>query len=286
MKILVCGHRAYAARNFVRKLEKAGHEVWCFSRGGTAANGHVITGPVIEMDKNPFLGRLSVEVVVNFILLEDRSIDENIRYIDSICRWCEQVGVKRFVHISSISVLPNSTNLITEDTPIDDHPELKGVYGAVKIAIDNRLLQWELSSHIQVVLVRPGFITAKDKKDTLVGIAKVLPFRFAVLLGNSKSTLPIIDRNVFQSGLKNAIETDNPLKVYLLVQNGVNTKKDYLKTVIPNVKVLPLPKGLVISVTHFLKRIGIIDERKSKMTESLFKVQHFDAKKTSQKISD
>lgn len=66
--------------------------------------------------------------------------------------------------MSSISVLSNSTCQVDEDTPIDSHPELKGKYGALKVAVDNKLLHWGKLSGIQVVLARPGFITAQDKK--------------------------------------------------------------------------------------------------------------------------
>ncbi|NPD90895.1 NAD-dependent epimerase/dehydratase family protein [Xylanibacter muris] len=284
MKVLICGHRSYAARNFVEKLEEAGHEVWCFSRGELKEKGRVITGPVVEMDSNPFLKDKQMDVVVNFILLDGKSIEENIEYIDALCRWCRQVGVKRIVQMSSISVLPNQEVFISEKTPIDIHPELKGGYGMIKIAIDNRLLEWEKTSSIPVVMMRPGFITAKDKKNALAGIAKLLPGGFAVLMGNSKSTLPLIDRDVLQLGLKNAIESDNPLKVYLMVEKGVNTKQAYLKTLVPYATVIPLPKGMVMFFAHILKVIGVFDERKLQMVAGQFKVQYFDTEKTFHKI--
>lgn len=286
MKILICGHRSYAARTFKEKLEKAGHEVWCFSRGEILEEGNVITGPVLEMDKNPYLKVVTVDVVVNFILLDGQSVDDNLKYIDALCRWCEHAGVKRIVHMSSISVLPNSVSQINEDTPIDVHPELKGNYGAVKVAVDNQLLRWEKMSGIPVVLVRPGFITAQDKKNALAGIAKLLPGGFAALMGNRKSTLPVIDRDELHRGLQNAIETEEPLKVYLMVEKGDNTKIGYLRTLAPKVKVIALPKGMVMFAAHLLKAIGLFDERKVQMVAGLFKVQHFDTERTLCKINN
>lgn len=285
MKILICGHRSYAARNFKEKLENAGHEVWCFSRGDIMVNNHVITGPVMEMDKNPYLKGISVEVVINFILLDGQSVDDNLKYIDALCKWCESDGVKRLVHMSSISVLPNSVSQVNEDTPIDPHPELKGAYGALKVAVDNKLLQWEKQTGIPVVLVRPGFIMAKDKKNALAGIAKILPGGFAVLMGNCESTLPLIDRDELQRGLLNAIETDNPLKVYLMVNSGDNTKEKYLRMLAPKVRVMALPKGIVVFMAHVLKAIGVFDERKVQMVAGLFKIQHFDTVRTFEKIN-
>ena len=286
MKILICGHRSYAARNFKEKLENAGHEVWCFSRGNVMVDNHVITGPVMEMDKNPYLKGISVEVVINFILLDGQSVDDNLKYIDALCKWCKQTGVKRLVHMSSISVLSNSVCQVDEDTPIDSYPELKGKYGALKVAVDNKLLHWGKLSGIQVVLARPGFITAQDKKNALAGIAKMLPGGLAILMGNRKSTLPVIDRDELQRGLQNAIEAENPLKVYLMVEAGDHTKIEYLRTLAPKVKVIALPKGIVIFVAHLLKVIGVFDDRKVQMVAGLFKVQHFNAERTFCKINN
>ena len=285
MKILICGHRSYAARNFARRLECSGHTVWGFSRGSVKQENNVITGPVTEMDKNPYLKDLEVDVVINFILLDGQSVEENLKYIDALCHWCESADVKRIIHMSSISVLPNETKLITEETPIDAHPELKGKYGALKVAIDNRLMEWA-STHIsiKVIMFRPGFITAEDKKNALAGIAIILPGGFAVLMGDNKSTLPIVDRDELQTGLQNAIEDEISLDVYLMVSEGDNTKRSYLKAFAPKAKVIPLPKSLIMFIAGILKTIGIFDERKFCIVKGLFKVQKFNACKTYNKI--
>lgn len=286
MKILICGHRSYAARNFKEKLEKSGHEVWCFSRGNTCINGRVVSGPVMELDKNPFLTGISIDVVVNFILLDNQSVEDNLKYVDALCKWCEREGVKRLVNMSSISVLPNSAENIDEETPIDTRPELKGNYGAVKIAVDTKLQEWGKTSSVKVIFVRSGFITAEDKKDALAGIAKVLPGGIALLMGNSKSTLPLVNRNNLQRGLQNAVENANPLSVYLMVDNGISTKKEYLQSLIPNVRIITLPKRLVMWSARVLQVLGVFDERKVQMVAGLFKVQHFNANKTLHKIEE
>lgn len=284
MNILICGHRSYAARNFKDLLEERGHKVWCFSRGDVHEKDHIVTGPVQEMNSNPFLKDISIDVVVNFIILDGQSVEENLKYIDALCKWCEQSGVKRIVHMSSISVLPNSAKLINEDTPIDSHPELKGGYGALKIAVDYRLLQWEKVSNTQVVLIRPGFITAKDKKNALAGIAKLLPCNFAILMGNSKSTLPIVSREKLHQGILNAIESESPLSIYLMVDDGINTKKAYLRSFAPHAKIISLPKGIVFGIAKLLKVVGVFDERKVQMVKGQFKFQQFNAEKTSKQI--
>ena len=104
-------------------------------------------------------------------------------------------------------------------------------------------------------------------------------------MGNCESTLPLIDRDELQRGLLNAIETDNPLKVYLMVNSGDNTKEKYLRMLAPKVRVMALPKGIVVFMAHVLKAIGVFDERKVQMVAGLFKIQHFDTVRTFEKIN-
>lgn len=287
MRVLICGHRAYAARNFESKLKERRHTTFCFSRGDIGKKENVVTGPVAEIDNNPFLKGEDIDAVVNFIILDGKSVDDNLAYIQSLCRFCETNHVKRLIHMSSISALPNNADMITEDTPDDNHPEFKGAYGALKIAIDNYLLDWTKNQETtKLILFRPGFITATDKKNALAGIAKMLPGNIAILMGNRESTLPIIQRDALQKGLINAIETTAPLDVYLMVERGNHTKEEYLHSINPKAKVVPLPKWLVLMTARLLKAIRIFDERKLQMVTGQFKVQRFDATKTYKKIQD
>lgn len=90
--ILICGHRAYAARGLKKELEKAGHNVFEYSRGDIARKDNTITGPVLDIDKNPLLTE-NIDVVINFIILQQKSLDENIAYIDALLRFCTAKGV-------------------------------------------------------------------------------------------------------------------------------------------------------------------------------------------------
>ena len=273
MKILICGHRAYAAKGLCSELENKGYEVVCFSRGEQKKEGNVITGNVLEIDNNHYLINDKFDVIINFILLADASINDNIRYISALCNLADKTETKKLIHMSSISCYPNDSALISANTAIDSHPEFKGYYGALKINVDNYLLNRK--SKFKVVMMRPGFITAPDKKNALSGIAKVLPGGFVILMGNKKSTLPLCERHDLHMAILDAIEAEEPNNVYLLVGNGNGTKYSYLKTVLPNSIVIPLSKVMVVGIAKILKSIWLFDERKYQMVKGQFKVQHF-----------
>ena len=284
MKILICGHRAYAAKGLVSMLEDKGHDVLCFSRGELKKDKNIITGNVLEVGDNHYLTDEHIEVIVNFILLDGESVNKNIEYASSLCKLARKVGANRIIHMSSVSCYANECNYINENTHIDEHPELKGYYGMVKIMVDNYILGH--ADTFKVVMMRPGFIIAKDKKNSLAGIAKVLPMGIAVLMGDKKSTLPIIKRSDLHKAIVSAAEDENPLNVYLLVDKGNNTKLDYLKSVNGKLRVITLNKDLVMFAAKILKIVHVFDEKKYKMVEGLFKVQQFDSQRTLQMVAD
>lgn len=282
MKILICGHRAYAAKGLANLLADRGHDVLCFSRGELKKEENVITGNVLKVDENSYLTEEHIDVIVNFILLDGDSVDNNIEYARALCKLAKKVGANRIIHMSSVSCYANECDYINENTYIDEHPELKGYYGMVKIMVDNYLISH--ADTFKIIMMRPGFITAKDKKNSLAGIAKVLPMGLAVLMGDRKSTLPTIKRSDLHRAIVSAAEDENPLNVYLLVDEGNNTKLDYLRFVNAKLKVITLNRGFVMFAAKTLRFAGIFDEKKYKMVGGLFKVQQFDARQTWRKI--
>lgn len=283
MKILICGHRAYAARGLEALLKSKGYDVLSFSRSKDGKDNstnlptdeRIITGNVLEVDKNPYLLSENINVIINFILMEGTSEEYNLRYMEALCHLADKVGAQKLIHMSSISCYANDEKLITENTSIDVHPELKGRYGAVKVKVDNFLLKCKVNA--RVIMMRPGFITAPDKKNALAGIAKILPCGFAILMGNKNSTLPLCKRDSLHRAMLDAIESREPKAVYLLVDDGEGTKYSYLKQMMPETHVVPLPKYLVVGLAKVLKAVKVLDERKCQMVKGLFKVQVFKA---------
>ncbi len=281
MKILICGHRAYAARGLGKLLRNNRYDVLCFSRSKDGKDGiinaptgeKIITGNVLEVDENPFLLSEKIDIIINFILLEGVSEEDNLQYARALCRLADKMNAQKLIHMSSISCYANDEKLITESTSIDTHPEWKGGYGAIKIKVDNLLLGYKMRT--RVVMMRPGFITAPDKKNALTGIAKILPGGFAVLMGNKESTLPLCERDNLHRVMLDVIESNVSKSVYILVGNGDDTKYSYLKQMLPEINVIPLPRCLVVGLAEVLKMIRVFDERKVQMVKGLFKVQVF-----------
>ena len=139
-KILVCGHRSFVATGLAEKIAKAGFEVHTFTRGTEKRESNAISGDVYRMDENPFLAD-EYDAVINFIIIKDSTVEENLKFAASLHRFCEKNGVQRLYQISSISAYPNLAHYVDETSEIEKDYTLKGGYASVKVAVDHYLME-------------------------------------------------------------------------------------------------------------------------------------------------
>lgn len=81
-KVLICGHRSFVATGLMKELENNGISYDCFSRGEVKHDGDVVTGNVMNMADNDLLAEY--DTVVNYIILKEQSVEDNIAYIQSL----------------------------------------------------------------------------------------------------------------------------------------------------------------------------------------------------------
>lgn len=279
MKVLLCGHRSMASRGLIELLSsKDDIEIDCFSRGEIQKVGNIITGDVFNMVDNIYLID-TYDVVVNFIIIEDEfSIEKNLAYLKSLVEFCSLRGIKKLVHISTISVYPNSASYINEWSNIEEDPIKKGIYASMKLECDKYLMQCE-TQDIKVVFVRLGYIITNGENIRWGGIMISLPMNWGILLGNKKTSLPLIERSIMLEAMVSIIINDYPMRVFLLLENQKGTKYEYIKKYTAR-NLIVLPKWLVMGVARFFKMIHIISINKYYQIYGLFKSTYFDSEKT------
>jgi nucleoside-diphosphate-sugar epimerase len=280
-KILILGHKAYISSGIVEKLQNEGFQVTCFSRGEEQKNENVITGNVFNLASNTLFDDC-YDIVINFILLKNRSIDENIQYIKSLTDFCKIKKVKRLIHISSISVYSNDEKYVNETTSIETNIDGKGAYSSQKIEIDKYLLSINHPS-FELCLVRPGFVVSEEIKSPLSGIAIKLPINYCLLLGNKKTSLPLIERDILQTALINIMKSPVIKPVYLLLKNNKGTKYRYIKEYY-HLRIIFLPKYLIMFCASVLKFFGVLNSTKYAKIKGLFKDTYFDSSQSEQDL--
>lgn len=274
-QVLICGHRSFVASGIEAQLQANAIDYDVFSRGIEKRDGNVVTGDVLKMVENSCLD--TYETVVNFIIIKDKSIEDNINYIKSLTAFCQKAGVKNLIHISSISVYPAELDYVDENSPIESIPERKGKYGSVKVAVDQFLLS--LKWPFQITFVRPGFIVSDEKNVSFTGIVMTLPVVGGILMGDSHTSLPLIDKKKIHEALVRIIKAEKKRNVYLLLENMNGTKLQFAQKYFKS-HVFKLPKGLTLTIAKFMKKIGIFKVHHVEQVKGLFKHTYYDSSET------
>ena len=282
-KVLLCGQRSFASQGLREMLEKQNEvELYCFSRGEEMEKGSEISGDVYNMSLNPYLKK-GFDVVVNYIYISDCDVEKNLKYLRSLVAYCKQEGVKQLIHLSTISVYANDLKYVNEDTDFERDVNKKGIYSALKVLCDE-YLESEESEVFKVTYIRPGFIVEDRNIIRLAGILVTLPLNFGVLMGNKKTSLPLINRRTMNEAMVKIILDDNPNRVYLMLENKKGTKYQYVKEW-TNRKVICLPKGLSILLAKTPKFLHVFNENKVELVKGLFKDTYFDSSKTQKSLN-
>ena len=244
-KILICGATSFVAKGFKELLIQQGFDVDTFGRK---------KGSYLEIDKNPMLAD-SYEAVVNFAVLKDQSIEDNVSYMKSLVEMCKQKQVKKLIHFSSIMVYSYHLGKLDENSPIDKvaNTMMEG-YGKIKIACDEFLNSIKQSLPFEVVMVRPGYVLADNRPAPFI---KRLPCGVSVILGNKKSRQPIVKREDIHLALLKIIETDKNLPVYHLFQNNDITKYNFAKQTVGGL-ILVLPKFIFEGLPRLMMKMGMM----------------------------
>jgi hypothetical protein len=116
MKILILASSSFAATGLPESLTAAGHEVWTFNRSPLANAGpQDLSGRYEQLEDIAAQALPTCDVLINYAIVKNGTIEQNIAMADLVMSAARRLGVKRFIHISSISVLPSITGVVNED---------------------------------------------------------------------------------------------------------------------------------------------------------------------------
>lgn len=115
----------------------------------------------------------------------------NVGATQALIQCAAAAGVRRFVHVSSLSVyaVPTDGAVITEDSPYDDGAEERGFYARSKLAAD-QAASAAMRAGAALTIVRPGLLYGPGRKPPLARRAAALgPLR--ILLASPNYLLPL-----------------------------------------------------------------------------------------------
>ena len=276
-KVLICGHRSFVATGLIKELENNGISYDCFSRGKVIRDGNVVTGDVLNMADNDLLDEY--DTVVNYIILKEQSVEDNIAYVQALLDFCKKKNVKHLLQISSISVYPNEADVVTETTSIEKDYHNKGGYASIKVAVDHYLMEHPVEG-MSVSFIRPGYIYTKNREISKAAIL-VSKLGMNVLLGDKKTTLPLICRETLHKAITKIIVAEKKEPVYLLLNKDKATGTKYNFVCQQwNIKPVCLPYTPIMACAKLLKGIGIFKQHHYLKVVGLFKRTWFNSEHT------
>lgn len=281
-KILICGGNSFVAKGLYDSLKSNNYIVDTFSRGINESRiNNKITGNYINISNNSNLEDY-YDIIINFSILKDDTLDNNITYIKSLLETCKRKKIKKLIHFSSIMVYNYSLNNVNETTSIETLDNtLKRGYGEIKIGVDQFLLSQKNDLPFEVVLVRPGYVLADDRPCPFI---KKLPLGLSIIKGNKKSKQPIVKREDIHKALIRIIETENNLSVYHFFPNDGMTKYKYAKNTVGGI-ILTMPKCIFKYIPFLFSKIGLISKSLYSRFEGMYIESNFSSKLTEEKLN-
>jgi nucleoside-diphosphate-sugar epimerase len=297
-RVLICGHRSFAARGLIDGFVAAGHEAIGFTRGQEgfdpkAADGPTVTGPVDLMHTNPHLAG-DFDTVVNYILLKDDTREKNNEFLASLLRFCKEHNVRHIIHISSMSSFAADEKMVTEDARSETNPDKKGAYGSLKVCTDQYLIN-NTPNNIALTFFRPGFILGEGVADPIVGTGTRMWNNKLMVLGNAYHHIPVTTRQIVSEAvLKSAelpLDTSQRPRMFVLADNKSPTRREFLQACCTHLGagtgVLSFPVWLWLSAAYcgwVGKQVVPLPADPYKVITALCRGQSYNADKTARTL--
>ena len=280
MRVLICGKSSFVAKGLESQLINAGYECDSFSRGLLFRNGNVVKGDYLSIADNKLLAN-NYDVIVNFAVIKDGTVESNIDYIKSLVKLCADKGVKKLIHFSSMMVYGYHLGRTTEESSIEKISETwKKGYGEFKIAVDQYLISIRETLPFELVLVRPGYVLADNRPSPFI---RPLPLGFAIIKGNSKSKQPVVQRDDIHDAVIKIIETEDNLPVYHFFPNNDMTKYRFAR--MQGYKhLIPLPKLIFKGIPFIMMKLGIMPKSLYSRFDGMYNETIFSSKLTEEKL--
>ncbi len=242
MTSLVTGATGSLGSHLVEKLVAQGESVKVLARPGSrtqllsSLSVEIVTGDLGEEDVLR-KAMAAVDVVYHCAArVTERGswaeFDEcNIRGTERLLSAAGTVGVKRFVHVSSIGIYgPTQDNggRVREENGYDPYPWRRGFYTWSKIEADRLALRFGRQNGLPTVVIRPGILYGPRFKPFVARLKVSLGEKLCLIVGSPHYPLPLAHvRSVVNALLLAGQGQGHSGEAYNVVDRPV-TQKEYL----------------------------------------------------------
>jgi nucleoside-diphosphate-sugar epimerase len=162
--------------------------------------------------------------------IEDEYNSTNVRALETLVHVASAAGVRRVVHVSSITVHGNDVRGAADETApfrVEPNP-----YSRSKVAGERLLQKLIMNDGAPVTIVRPGWIYGPGDAASFARFATKLRDGRMIVIGSGENHVPLIYVTDVAHGVLRAAEADGAEgRSYLLVNDEVVTQRDYLSAI-------------------------------------------------------
>jgi nucleoside-diphosphate-sugar epimerase len=164
----------------------------------------------------------------------------NVRALETLVRTALAAGVRRVVHVSSITVHGNDVRGAADETaPLREEPN---PYSRSKLAGERLLERMIRERAAPVTIVRPGWIYGPGDRASFGRLAAKVASGRMLVIGDGSNHLPLIYVRDVARGILLAAEAEQAVgRSYLLVNDEPVTQRDFLDAIAAELGV-PAPK--------------------------------------------
>jgi nucleoside-diphosphate-sugar epimerase len=175
--------------------------------------------------------------------------------------------VKRFVHVSSLSVLDHASHRsekVTEAWPLEPHPERRGAYTQNKLDTEQLVLTAAQQRGLPAVVIRPGVIFGPGMPPSSPAGSFGMFGRW-IVVGGGRLALPLayVD-DVVDSLLMGASRSGLEGSLTNLVDPFLITQREYIhmaQRANPKIRALYVPKFVMLTASVGIEFLGRILKR-------------------------
>jgi nucleoside-diphosphate-sugar epimerase len=154
----------------------------------------------------------------------------NVRGVETLVKAAMAAGVRRFVHVSSVTVHGNDVGgAADEDSPLRIEPN---PYSRSKVAAEKLLHRMIRDEGAPVTIVRPGWIYGPGDTASFGRIVRMIDESRMITIGSGQNHLPLIYVTDVAEGAVLAGQAEKAAgRTYLLVNDEPVTQRDFVTAI-------------------------------------------------------
>jgi predicted dehydrogenase/nucleoside-diphosphate-sugar epimerase len=180
---------------------------------------------------------------------------------------CQKHGVRKLVHISSMSVVDwagsSGGQPVSESTPVEPYPEERGAYTQTKLAAETLVVAAAQEGKVPAVILRPGQIFGGNIPVLTGAVARRAGGRWLVL-GNGELLLPLVYiDDVVDAVLRSAQSDLQRGEIIQIIDPEPLTQNQVLEAMGGAAPVMRLPRAAVFFAGRLSEPVFAALKRKS-----------------------